>query len=441
MNDAVHPPMTVIIPTRDRAGTLRDTIRTCVAQDYGKLQIIVSDNCSKDNTAEVVRSFNDPRIRYIKTNIRLSMSKNWEFALSHAKEGFVTIIGDDDGLMPGSVTDAAQVLVKTGQKALAWCKAEYHWPDHPSFAIRNKLLVPPDNVLILMKANHALRDAGSLILPYNKLPTLYNSFVSVPVIESVKRRTGVFFNSVTPDIYSGFALLSVLDSYLYSSRPFSINGASGRSNGSTALFSQKVEGEMLHFLLENDIEQNDQIQVIPGAVYSSLGEAMLQASRYCFDGRLELSRRRLLKLIARDVARLSEERKRDASRDLFRMADRLGHRKAIEKYLNSLSVDKGNELRPDLKQCGIFERGQIRFWGHRHGISNVADAAQFVGEMLNPYSLPGRVLPYSRRTLVLTERMCDFHILARMEAVRESIAVWIRSLLVKLSPLKTGIPG
>ena len=441
MKELARPHMTVIIPTRERAQTLRETLKTCIAQDYDKLQIIVSDNCSEDDTAAVVKGFSDPRIRYIKTNIRLSMSRNWEFALSHVDEGFVTVIGDDDGLIPGSVTDAANILCRTNQEALAWYKAEYHWPDHPSSLLRNKLLVPPDNLLIHMKANHVLRDAGSLILPYNKLPTLYNSFVSVPVIESVKRRTGVFFNSVTPDIYSGFALLSVLDSYLYSSRPFSINGASGRSNGSTALFSQKVEGEMLHFLLENDIEQNDQIQVIPGAVYSSLGEAMLQASRYCFDGRLALSRKRLLKLIARDVARLSEERKGDASRELLRMADRLGHRKAIEKYLKSLPVDKGNKLRPDLKQCGIFERGQIRFWGHRHEISNVTDAAQFVGVLLNPYSLPGRVLSYSRRTLVLTERMCDFHILARIEAVRESIAVWVRSLLVKLSPLKTGIPG
>jgi glycosyltransferase involved in cell wall biosynthesis len=441
MKELARPYMTVIIPTRERAQTLRETLKTCIAQDYDRLQIIVSDNCSEDDTAAVVKEFSDPRIRYIKTNMRLSMSRNWEFALSHVDEGFVTVIGDDDGLIPGSVTDAANVLCRTNQDALAWYKAEYHWPDHPSPLLRNKLLVPPDNLLIRMKVNHVLRDVGRLILPYNKLPTLYNAFVSMQVIESVKRRTGQFFNSVTPDIYSGFALLSVLDSYLYSSRPFSINGASGRSNGSTALFSRKVEGEMRHFSLENDMGQNDQIQVIPGAVYSSFGEAMLQANRYCFDGRLTLSLRRLFMLIARDVARLSEERKGDAISELLRMAERLGYKKVIEEYLNSLPLGKNTELRPDLKQMGIFERGQIMFWGNRHGISNVADAAQFVGELLNPYNFPEKAFTYSRWTLVLTERLCDFHMMARIEAVRESMAMWIRGLLAKLSPLKTGLLG
>jgi hypothetical protein len=198
---------------------------------------------------------------------------------------------------------------------------------------------------------------------------------------------------------------------------------------------------MLHFSLENDIGQNDQIQVIPGAVYSSFGEAMLQANRHCFDGRLSLSLRRLFTLIARDVARLSEERKGDAISELLRMAERLGYENVIEEYLNSLPLGKNAELRPDLKQMGIFERGQIMFWGNRHGIFNVADAAQFVGELLNPYNFPEKVFSYSRSTLVLTERLCDFHLLARIEAVRESIAMWIRGLLAKLLPLKTSLPG
>src|SRR5690349_14295603 len=94
---------TVVIPTRERADTLYHTLRTCVDQDYENLSILVSDNCSADNTADVVHSFRDKRIQYIKTPARLSMSANWDFALDHVTEGYVNFIGDDDGLIPGSL--------------------------------------------------------------------------------------------------------------------------------------------------------------------------------------------------------------------------------------------------------------------------------------------------------------------------------------------------
>src|SRR6186713_1491963 len=101
---------TVVIPTRERADTLFHTLRTCVAQDYDNLTILVSDNVSADNTEEVVKSFKDKRIQYIKTAQRLSMSGNWDFALDHVSGGFVNFIGDDDGLIPNSFSVLNQIL-------------------------------------------------------------------------------------------------------------------------------------------------------------------------------------------------------------------------------------------------------------------------------------------------------------------------------------------
>ncbi len=68
---------TVIIPTRDRAETLEATLRTCLRQTYPNFEIIVSDNCSDDNTKEIVDGLHDPRIRYINPGRRLSMSGNF----------------------------------------------------------------------------------------------------------------------------------------------------------------------------------------------------------------------------------------------------------------------------------------------------------------------------------------------------------------------------
>jgi glycosyltransferase involved in cell wall biosynthesis len=89
--------VTVIIPTREHPETLLATLRTVIQQDYDRLEIIVSDNFSNDSTEDVVRSFTDRRVKYINTGKRLSMSENWDFALSHATGDWISVLGDDDG--------------------------------------------------------------------------------------------------------------------------------------------------------------------------------------------------------------------------------------------------------------------------------------------------------------------------------------------------------
>ena len=105
-----RPKITVIIPTRERPDTLEMSLRTVTAQNYDNLEIIVSDNFSCDNTEAVVRRNQDPRIKYINTRKRVSMSHNYEFALAHVQEGWVAIIGDDDGLLPDCLEHVGEIL-------------------------------------------------------------------------------------------------------------------------------------------------------------------------------------------------------------------------------------------------------------------------------------------------------------------------------------------
>src|SRR5215211_1243160 len=106
------PFLTVIIPTLKRPDTLYYTIRTVIEQDYDNYQVIVSDNFSNDETSSVVASFKSNKIRYINPGRKLSMSHHWEFALQHVDTGFVTVLGDDDGMLPGGLRRIANLLSK-----------------------------------------------------------------------------------------------------------------------------------------------------------------------------------------------------------------------------------------------------------------------------------------------------------------------------------------
>ena len=58
--------VTVITVTRNRAGLLPRAIRSVLSQSYGKIDYVIIDGASDDNTEEVVRSFKDSRITYFR---------------------------------------------------------------------------------------------------------------------------------------------------------------------------------------------------------------------------------------------------------------------------------------------------------------------------------------------------------------------------------------
>src|SRR5688572_18460689 len=108
---------TIIVPTRDRPDTLVHTLKTCTMQDFERLEILVSDNHSQGATADVVAAVKDPRVRYIRTDRRIGMSQNWEFALGHIDDGFVLVVGDDDALLPNAIREISEILDETGCEA------------------------------------------------------------------------------------------------------------------------------------------------------------------------------------------------------------------------------------------------------------------------------------------------------------------------------------
>ena len=56
----------VFILTYNRSGYLRESIESVLASSFKDFTLTVVDNCSTDDTEEVVKSFDDPRLKYVK---------------------------------------------------------------------------------------------------------------------------------------------------------------------------------------------------------------------------------------------------------------------------------------------------------------------------------------------------------------------------------------
>lgn len=61
----MHPLVTVIIPTYNRAATIRRAIDSVLEQSYKNLELIIVDDCSSDDTVQIVHSYCDKRINLI----------------------------------------------------------------------------------------------------------------------------------------------------------------------------------------------------------------------------------------------------------------------------------------------------------------------------------------------------------------------------------------
>jgi len=246
--------LTVVIPTRGGCDTLEHTLRTCVMQEYKNLEIIVSDNYSQDKTREVVESYQDHRIRYINTGKRLSMSDNFEFALSYVKpRGYVIYLGDDDGLLPNAIYDINALLLKTGAQVLRWNVASYFWPNLEGNQA-NQLNIPSlKSNISKQRSDRVINQVISFEEPYQSLPLLYiYSAIAYDIIEEIKKLSGRFYHSMTPDVYSGFAVAGCVNNFINTTRPYAIGGSSQHSNGASNAGSTSSKA-VLMFLSEDNL--------------------------------------------------------------------------------------------------------------------------------------------------------------------------------------------
>lgn len=92
----VRPFFSIIIPTYNRANEICRCLSSVVGQTYKQWEAIVIDNYSEDNTEDIVKSFNDDRIKYFKNHNYGIISVSRNFGLDRAKGDWICFLDSDD---------------------------------------------------------------------------------------------------------------------------------------------------------------------------------------------------------------------------------------------------------------------------------------------------------------------------------------------------------
>ncbi|NLZ74794.1 glycosyltransferase [Candidatus Falkowbacteria bacterium] len=90
------PKVSVIIITYNRADLLSRAINSVLFQDYQDFELLIIDDASTDNTSEIVRAFNDNRIKYYLNEKNLGIAKSRNKGISLAVGEYIAMLDSDD---------------------------------------------------------------------------------------------------------------------------------------------------------------------------------------------------------------------------------------------------------------------------------------------------------------------------------------------------------
>jgi glycosyltransferase involved in cell wall biosynthesis len=90
------PLVSVILPTHNRAKTLRRAIDSVLMQTYRELELVIIDDGSTDETSSLLASYDDPRIKLLTPGRLGSAAKARNHGLKHARGEFVAFQDSDD---------------------------------------------------------------------------------------------------------------------------------------------------------------------------------------------------------------------------------------------------------------------------------------------------------------------------------------------------------
>ncbi len=113
-----QPWVSLVTPACNQAEYLGETIESVLAQDYPKLEYIVLDDGSSDDTPAVLRRFGN-RIRH-ERHANMGQARTLNRGWSMAKGSLIGYLSSDDRLSPSAIRRLAEALVAKPEAAVAY---------------------------------------------------------------------------------------------------------------------------------------------------------------------------------------------------------------------------------------------------------------------------------------------------------------------------------
>lgn len=135
-NEGATPLVSIITNTLNRAALIHRCIESIQKQTYQNYEHIIVDGASDDNTEEVVKSYNDPHIKYIKLDKR-GPQIQMRAGMNIAQGKYITFLDDDDEYLPEKLEKQVALFeTEPDDVGVVYCWMSYYNNDDPTTCIR-----------------------------------------------------------------------------------------------------------------------------------------------------------------------------------------------------------------------------------------------------------------------------------------------------------------
>jgi glycosyltransferase involved in cell wall biosynthesis len=153
------PLVSVIIPTHNRSRLLRLAVESVLAQTYPHVEVIVVDDGSTDDTAEVMAQYAG-RVTHIRqANQGVAAARNR--GIRAASGEYLTCLDDDDLLLPTKIERQVRVLVSQPEVSLVHCR--FYFANGDGDNLYKAKLLPEGKILKELIGNNFIWSGAPLI--------------------------------------------------------------------------------------------------------------------------------------------------------------------------------------------------------------------------------------------------------------------------------------
>lgn len=106
-----QPLVSICIPAYNSAEYIKDTVESLLRQTYTNIEVVVADDCSKDNTCEILERIEDSRLKIHRNEKNLGMVGNWNNCLRLGSGEFLKLVCADDMLDSNAIEKEVTALI------------------------------------------------------------------------------------------------------------------------------------------------------------------------------------------------------------------------------------------------------------------------------------------------------------------------------------------
>jgi glycosyltransferase involved in cell wall biosynthesis len=252
MDSSTSPLISVCIPVFNGEQYIVSCIDSVLSQTFENFELLIVDNCSTDQTAEILSTYQDPRIRIFRNDQNIGSIGNFNKCIELAQGEYFVLLPHDDIIMPNMLDTFSNVLASDSLIGLVY--SSYYIIDEKGDKIQRRVFAPKDRV---MSSEDALREFISQGNPIQCAMVRRKAFVKLGAFDSS------FFALTDIDMWCRIALDGNKVAYCYEPQNcFRVRPDSGQASLKSGEKGAQILSEHLGFVPSQSYMRDNAIYVL-----------------------------------------------------------------------------------------------------------------------------------------------------------------------------------